>query len=375
MKKYVFAFIIVAYLLGNLYVFNRFSHVVDLVNPIIQGLFYLIGSFMSICVFIFYGLQSRLPVSLASFFYKIGTGWLMLLIYAFLICVLADTISWINILTLKLDYPYLDIQSPIRSLILIGLTGILACIGFFTYWKKNRVELDIVVDKELKRQLKIVFISDLHLGYAIQKKELNNWVELINKEKPDLVLIAGDVIDCSVRPLEFLKLSEYLKQIESCYGVYSCLGNHEYLAGVDKSIDFLKQSNIQVLQDKVAYIKDLDLFIIGRDDKTNSNRLALKDIVADLDPLKAKILLDHQPYALQMASRSQIDLQLSGHTHRGQVWPISWITDAIFEKSHGYLQKNITNYYISSGIGIWGGRYRLGTSSEYVVINLKSKSK
>ncbi|MHC5202550.1 metallophosphoesterase [Myroides sp. LJL119] len=371
MKKYLFCFVILLYIIGNLYVFSRFLDVINTLELPLKGFFYIIAGAMSGCIFLFYGLQSRLPVNLASFFYKIGTGWLMLLIYAFLICVFADIISLINSIIIKLPYPWLQIGNPVRSGILIGITVIFAVVGFFSYWKKNRVELEIKVDKKLEKDLKIVFISDLHLGYSIQKKELKSWVDLINKEKPDLVLIGGDVIDFSVRPLEYLKLSEILKKLTPRYGVFTCLGNHEYLAGVQKSIEFLKKANINVLQDQFVYLKQAGIYIIGRDDKTNVNRLAVKELIKDIEPDKVSILLDHQPYALQMANKSKIDLQLSGHTHRGQVWPISWITDAIFEKSHGYLNKNITQYYVSSGIGIWGGRYRLGTSSEYVVIRLR----
>ena len=82
------------------------------------------------------------------------------------------------------------------------------------------------------------------------------------------------------------------------------------------------------------------------------------------------ILLDHQPYALNEAQNAGIDFQVSGHTHYGQVWPVSWITDAIYEDSHGFLQKGRTSYYVTSGIGIWGGKFRIGTDSEYIVCTL-----
>ena len=85
---------------------------------------------------------------------------------------------------------------------------------------------------------------------------------------------------------------------------------------------------------------------------------------------KFTILLDHQPYNLEEASLINIDLQLSGHTHHGQVWPLNWVTDAIYECSYGYYKKDRTEYYVSSGLGIWGGKFRIGTSSEYVVIQI-----
>ena len=87
------------------------------------------------------------------------------------------------------------------------------------------------------------------------------------------------------------------------------------------------------------------------------------------------ILLDHQPYHLDQAERQQVDLQFSGHTHHGQVWPISWITEHVYECAFGSYQRGNTRYYISSGLGLWGGKFRIGTRSEYVVITLNKSQK
>ncbi|MBQ5579237.1 MAG: metallophosphoesterase, partial [Prevotella sp.] len=111
--------------------------------------------------------------------------------------------------------------------------------------------------------------------------------------------------------------------------------------------------------------------IIGRDDRTNMRRKSVKDLTKEADMSKYTILLDHQPYHLEDAERYGVDFQFSGHTHYGQVWPISWIEDRMYEDAFGPLQKGNTHYYVSSGIGIWGGKFRIGTHSEYVVLTLK----
>ena len=113
-----------------------------------------------------------------------------------------------------------------------------------------------------------------------------------------------------------------------------------------------------------------DLCIIGRDDRTNRHRKALTDIMRHADKSKYTILLDHQPYHLEEAEQESVDFQFSGHTHRGQIWPISWITDAVYECSFGPWQRGNTHYYVSSGLGLWGGKYRIGTQSEYVVVTI-----
>ena len=104
----------------------------------------------------------------------------------------------------------------------------------------------------------------------------------------------------------------------------------------------------------------------------NPRRKNLTDLTDGLDTDKFTILIEHQPYELGETARHPIDLQVSGHTHRGQIWPISWITDRIYEISHGYIQKENTHFYVSSGIGIWGGKFRIGSQSEYLVINISN---
>ena len=121
----------------------------------------------------------------------------------------------------------------------------------------------------------------------------------------------------------------------------------------------------------------VECLLIGRDDRMNRHRKPLDALMSGL-PLYGRglgggfsILLDHQPYHLDRVEKAGVDFQLSGHTHRGQVWPISWITDHIYECSWGSYQRGHTHYYISSGLGIWGGKFRIGTQSEYVVATLK----
>lgn len=111
--------------------------------------------------------------------------------------------------------------------------------------------------------------------------------------------------------------------------------------------------------------------IVGRDDRTNRRRRSLREVMAGIDRSKYIIEMDHQPYHLEEAEQNGVDFELAGHTHHGQVWPLNWVTDAIYEKAYGSMTKGRTHYYISSGIGIWGGKFRIGTQSEYVVATVK----
>lgn len=255
--------------------------------------------------------------------------------------------------------------------LILGFVGLLMLCGYLKYRIKERVELPLAINKQVQNisSLRIVAISDLHLGYGIGKNELKQWVELINSEKPDIVLIAGDIIDSSLRPVWAENMTDEIKNIQTKYGIYAVPGNHEYISGLNESLKFFREAGIRPLRDSVTLI-DNSFYIVGRDDRTNPNRRQLDELMASIDKSKPIILLDHQPYNLEEAEKNGVDFQFSGHTHRGQIWPISLITDMIYEDSYGSLQKGDTQVYVSSGIGIWGGKFRIGTQSEYVIINM-----
>jgi predicted MPP superfamily phosphohydrolase len=110
---------------------------------------------------------------------------------------------------------------------------------------------------------------------------------------------------------------------------------------------------------------------VGRDDLSNRERKSIAALTSGLFGDMTTILLDHQPADLSEAADAGIDFQISGHTHRGQIWPATWITDRLFERSHGAHLRGSTRYFITQGLGIWGGKFRLGSRSEYLVIKVE----
>jgi len=256
----------------------------------------------------------------------------------------------------------------VLSLFMIALMGG----ANIKYHIKKRVEFTIKTEKQIDTTdpLKIVAIADLHLGYGVGIKEFRRWVRLINRENPDLVLISGDAFDNRVRPMVERNFAAVFGEIKSKYGIFMALGNHEYISNISEGIEFLNSSGVTVLRDRVALV-DGSFYVVGRDDRSNTQRKTVAELVEPLDHTKPIVLLDHQPYHLEDAVRAGVDLYFAGHTHDGQVFPISWITKAMYELSHGYLKKGATHFYVTSGIGLWGGKFRIGTQSEYVVINIK----
>lgn len=313
---------------------------------------------------LFIGFGRRLdemPMPMATAVYEVGTSSLIILLYFFMLFLVLDLGRLCHLVP-----PTFLKSSWAGTAFVTGIMLVIFIYGNLHYQHKVRQPLTLTTTKKLTKPMRIVMMSDLHLGYHNRREELHRWVELINAEKPDLILIAGDIIDRSLRPLEEQKMWEEFRLLKA--PVVACLGNHEYYAGLPNSLSFYEKAGIRLLKDEVLLTGDLA--IVGRFDRMNFKRKAVKALTANIDPKKYIILLDHQPYNLQDAEQSGVDFQLSGHTHHGQIWPVSWITESIYECAFGQHQRGNTNYYVSSGIGLWGGKFRIGTCSEYVVADI-----
>ena len=348
-------------LLGAGYVSWRIWHILPfapygktgLVCLLWVGLLIMVGNFVV-------GLD-RIPLGVARVLYEIGNSWLFVMLYLFMAFLLLDVGRMCHLV------PREFLFSSMKGTVAITVFMLAVFLyGNIHYYNKVRVPLDLTTDKPLERPLKLVLMSDLHLGYHNPRAEFAKWVDRVNQEKPDMVLIAGDIIDISVRPLLEEGVAEEFRRLEA--PVYACLGNHEYYSGEPKAQQFIADAGIQLLRDSAMTVHGIRL--IGRDDRTNPSRKSLAALHSGGDRNRYTILLDHQPYHLEEAEQAGVDFQFSGHTHYGQVWPISWITDAIYECAFGSHQRGRTRYYVSSGIGIWGGKFRIGTRSEYVVATL-----
>ncbi|MBQ9712348.1 MAG: metallophosphoesterase [Bacteroidales bacterium] len=362
--RIIFPIVMMAAIIGaNVYVVLRLWQILPnvLFLRIVAVVLYvgcMVGMFSA-----FGGTLDKLPLGAASVCYELFNTWLIFFLYILLAFILVDILRAVHVFPDSLAK-----DSLWGSLMVVGGVAVLLLAGNIHYRHKVRETVEMVSPK-VEKPLRILLASDLHLGYHNRKDELSRWVDIINSEKPDLVLIGGDIIDMSARPLVEGNYSEEMRRIEA--PVYAVLGNHEYYSGDKFAEEFFASSGIHLLRDEVASLMGIE--VIGRDDRTNRNRLPLDSLMKKADPSLFTIVLDHQPSDLSEAEKAGVDFQFSGHTHRGQVWPISWITDMIFEDSWGPYSKGNTRYYVSSGLGIWGAKIRIGTRSEYLVVELKGE--
>ena len=314
-----------------------------------------------------------LSQNLIDFFSLIGSYWLGLLMYS---SVAFPILGLINFILKKASY-FSNIIYTIETVLLTVVFIIFIIIGSYNANHSYVKSFDINIDKKtLNEPLNIVMVSDIHLGNIVKNNKLKTMVTEINELNPDLVIIAGDIIDSDITPFLNHSMSIEFSNIKSKYGTFAVLGNHDILTKEEDAIvNILKENSVTVLRDEVVLIND-EFYIIGRDDITvsrysNEPRATLEDLTKDLDKSKPLIVIDHNPKYMDESLNANIDLQLSGHTHRGQIVPGNLVTNKMFEVDYGYLKKDNLNVVVSSGYGTWGPPIRLGSRSEIVQINLE----
>ncbi len=281
----------------------------------------------------------------------------------------------------KIGYQGNRVIKFIKNTPVVGLVFLLVIIAYFSYgtWNAKHTIItnyNISIDKNAGEltSLHVVMLSDIHLGRVIDNSRLLRLVDEINKLNPDIVLFAGDCIEEEYEPYIRQNMAQTLQKIQSKYGVYAVLGNHDIaMGGSEFTIDSLKSANIIVLKDQ--YIKIADSFyIVGRSDRgeigENSGRPEIEELIKGIDKSLPIIMMDHQPVDFYLAKECGIDLQLSGHTHNGQELFGRLFTTLSYEHSYGIYQQNNFHAIVSSGFGTWGSPIRVGTNSEIVNIHI-----
>ncbi|MGB9765640.1 MAG: metallophosphoesterase [Candidatus Saccharicenans sp.] len=309
----------------------------------------------------------------------IGSYYLALMIYLFFLLGLKDIISWLaKSFHLKAASARFFSSYHLATFSLILLTSlIIVYFGHLNAVNPRLKVLDLGIDKIVpgKSELRAVMISDIHLGIINRSGRLESLVQKINQLQPEVVFLAGDIVDEAVSKEEEEKMVGQLQKIKAPYGIYACPGNHEYYGGFEKNISYLRKAGVVVLLDKAVKVQDL-FYVIGRKDwaavRLGEKRLSLEGIIKrdGVDKSRPIIVLDHQPLHLEEAEKAGVDLQLSGHTHAGQLFPFNLINKLVYEKNWGYLKKGQTHIYVSSGAGTWGPAVRTGSRSEIILLCL-----
>ena len=364
--------------LVNLYLFYRTKPLVgsasDTVMWIFRAAFWLVAFAYVIGRFT----ERSGAMAVAEPFIKMGSWWLGAMLYLTLGFLLVDILRGVNALFNITDILKFSWQSPKGQMASIGVYAValvILVIGYFNAKYPVVNQLTINVNKPIEGgEQRIVLLSDIHLGTMIANGRLERMVRKVNEQNPDVVLLAGDVFDEDLGPVISNNMGDLLKNLKAKYGVYAVTGNHEFFGNVNAAQAYLEQHGITVLRDSIAALPN-GFTIVGRDDRQANHMLpqprkSVEQLVAGANQNTALILMDHQPYQLEEAVNNGIDLQVSGHTHHGQMWPFGYVTSKIFEVSRGHKQKGNTHIYVSTGYGTWGPPIRTGNRPELVVIDM-----
>lgn len=327
--------------------------------------------------------------------HKFSNYWLGFYVYIVFFTLVADVLSLIVKLAYRGSSKYKKDISVIARFTSIAVFAL--SISFTAYGLIHADNIftnlyDLEVDKEAGSidELDIVLIADLHLGYSIDADMMTQMVERVNDCNPDIILVAGDIIDNEYEAMSDPDhIASILSSMKSKYGTYAVYGNHdvaETLIGGfsitpaeqalrDPRVEaFMSKAGFTMLEDDSVLIDD-KFYIVGRldgekaGDGTN-NRLETKELLAGLDKSRPVFLLSHEPDELAENAAAGVDMQLSGHTHAGQFFPLTVTSPLVWDNSWGYLKVGNMHSLVTSGVGVYGPDMRVMTDSEIMHITV-----
>jgi len=317
-----------------------------------------------------------LPQNLGKVIIYSSSYWLAAMYYLILILIISDLTRLIvhrsDILPASLKGHY--------HIVILSVLALVALLLIYGTWNAlhpvvRNYEVTLHKKSSTIDSMQVVVVSDIHLGWIVGIDRLQQMTGLINSLQPDLILLPGDIIDEGVDLATEREMPAVLQTLQPRLGTFAAMGNHEYISGnAEATIEFLNRAGITMLRDQAVEVSN-GFYLVGRDDASRhrfngAERLDLSEIMADVDKDKFPIiLLDHEPFNLDESEKAGVDLQFSGHTHRGQLYPNNYITQAIFEDDYGYLRKNSLQVIVSCGYGTWGPPIRIGSRPE--ILNIK----
>jgi hypothetical protein len=369
----------VAYVIANFYLFLKINfafHPALLIN-LFLGLFLI---FMSLSPMLIHLYSLRSHGTMARVFAYIGYIWVALITFFFSIGILFDIYGLIIRASEFLFLKDLDKLMPsVTSTFFIPLFLSIAFTIYGYFEAKNlRVEkLRIETSKlpEEVNKLTIVQISDLHLGLIVREKTLDRVIKKVEDANPDLIVSTGDLLDGEVNHVDYL--AEKLKKVRARLGKFAVIGNHEVHAGIKHSLEFIREAGFTILRGEAMTVKNL-INIAGVDDPTIKNlkysktNLNEREILSKLPSHIFTLLLKHRS-DVDNNSLGLFDLQLSGHTHKGQIFPINLITTVLFHHHAGYIKlPKGSAIYVSRGAGAAGPPIRFLSPPEIAIIEVVS---
>lgn len=292
--------------------------------------------------------------------------WLVLLLFTFFTSLIVLFLYHVLKLTKKQPAHYTRALRILSPLILLSFFGT----AIYNAYTPVVRHASISINKPLAQPIRIGMAADTHLGILVGARQLDKLSNIMAQEKVDMILLPGDIMDDDTVAYEAENMKPHLQKLRAPLGVYATLGNHD-LFGQERAItQALQDAGITVLHDN-AVLVDNRVWVVGRPDNLDKNRLPTKQLLTQADTTLPVFLLDHRPDGVLEHSQLPIDVQVSGHVHNGQVFPANYIVKMINRLHYGYEQIGLGHYFVTSGFGFWGVPFRLGSQSEVWIIDVK----
>ena len=337
-------------LIMNYYIFSHLTYMLGLDQSV---LFWLLLVLSSLSWLIAMGLEMRFTNGATRVYYIFASVWLGALFLFLFTLIPYDIVR----LTLPVDTTY---AGPV----VITIVGAAVAYGVINA-RLLRIREVEVPSRKVEGELRVVHLTDLHIGSVYGTKHLGRIVAKVNELRPDLVLITGDLADGphtyhegSFAPLDDIEAP-----------VYFTTGNHEHFAGLEEVLALYRGTKMVILDDEVARTNGVQ--VVGVSENFERDAIARVLDSANLDPSKYTILMYHRPVSLDAAKERGVDLMLAGHTHSGQFFPFQLLVRAIWKKVRGLYNLGGMYLYAGSGTGTWGPPMRLGTNSEIALLRIK----
>ena len=376
----------------------------DVISSRLKWVLYFVYAFEILLFFTGLFAGERLSVEFYTLIQKISGIWVLGHVY---LCFVVIIFFLLNIIERKWHIFRRLKENTVRKLKLycflffLLFIGINLYMGYENYLHPKVENFSFEFNKRAasvdspKATYRLVVISDLHLGYIIGEERLKQYVGLINAQKPDVLVVVGDLIDYTLKPLIAGKMHEELLKLEAPKGKFLVLGNHEYKFDPELRFDWISKAGFTILKDSVALINNDSinnglvgndsinndsinnssinnvLYLIGRDDRANKNRLPIEELMSKVDLKKPCIFLAHRPSEIKDAYRYEIPLTICGHTHGGQAFPVNLLGRFLYASVYGMQQKGASYSYTTSGLGLSGVPLRIASDSELVVFDIK----
>ena len=360
------------YLVMHVFTWSRFSSQFS-ITPRRAAAGYAACAVMALTPLMAHLLPLTWPRGLVYAFWQFTFTWLAVIFYLFILQLLIfalQTLLWPLIRTIWAKL------APKIAWAVILLCIFVVGYGFFEASRPVKVVKYEFESDKLTNDLRMVFLSDLHLGVQKSSSRLKSLIALIEEQEPDLIIFGGDLVNDHLEWLE--DEASQLRNLRVPLGKFGVLGNHEFYPGIKKSLELFRLSEIEILDDAKQRLENLNLTLVGVTDPTpyHSPREHQEEItrrlLRDIDPEQYNLLISHRPWGFEHAARAGVDLHLAGHTHNGQIYPFRYFIRLQFDYVYGYYEKAGSRLIVTSGAGSWGPPIRVMAPAEIVVLDILS---